>query len=153
MNYIIANHIHINFQYDSYHIHLTNTIFTHIDTDGSVVLSCLSGMEKKRGLQVQDICIGSKMTITIIDLDIVPFAIPLQLKTGPVERRNLGVLVGDVVSELCTTAPRLLLKQAASETRDSSIYYEQRRSLCQVRTKYKCKSVIVIYPGPTSTQP
>ena len=42
------------------------------------------------------------MTITIIDLDIVPFAIPLQLKTGPVGRRNLGVLVGDVVSELCT---------------------------------------------------
>jgi len=42
------------------------------------------------------------MTITIIDLDIVPFAIPLQLKVGPVERRNLGVLVGDVVADLCT---------------------------------------------------
>ena len=54
-------------------------------------------------MQVQDICIGSKMTITIIDLNLEPFAIPLQLKTGPVGRRNLGVLVGDVVSELCTT--------------------------------------------------
>ena len=42
------------------------------------------------------------MTITIIDLDIVPFAIPLQLKTGPVERRNLGVLVGEVGFDLCT---------------------------------------------------
>ena len=52
---------------------------------------------KKRGLQVQDICIGSKMTITIIDLNLEPFAIPLQLKTGPVERRSLGVLVGEVV--------------------------------------------------------
>ena len=57
---------------------------------------------KKRGLQVQDICIGSKMTITIIDLNLEPFAIPLQLKTGPVERRSLGVLVGEVVSDLCT---------------------------------------------------
>ena len=92
-------------------------------------------------------------SITIIDLNLVPFAIPLQLKTGPVERRSLGVLVGEVVSDLCTTPPRLLLKRTASETRDSSIYYEQRRSLCQVRTKYKCKSVIIIYPGPTSTQP
>ena len=92
-------------------------------------------------------------SITIIDLNLVPFAIPLQLKTGPVERRSLGVLVGEVVSDLCTTAPRLLLKRTASETRDSPIYYEQRRSLCQVRTKYKCKSVIIIYPGPTSTQP
>ena len=36
------------------------------------------------------------MTITIIDLNLEPFAIPLQLKTGPVERRNLGVLVGEV---------------------------------------------------------
>ena len=44
------------------------------------------------------------MTITIIDLDIVPFTTPLQLKTGPVGRRNLGVLVGDVVSDPCTRA-------------------------------------------------
>ena len=35
--------------------------------------------------------------ITIIDLNLVPFAIPLQLPTGPVERRSLGVLVGEVV--------------------------------------------------------
>ena len=42
------------------------------------------------------------MTITIIDLNLVPFAIPLQLKTGPVERRSLGVLVGEVVFDLCT---------------------------------------------------
>ena len=41
MNYIIANHIHKNFQYDSYHIHLTNTIFTHIDTDGGVTFATL----------------------------------------------------------------------------------------------------------------
>ena len=41
-------------------------------------------------------------SITIIDLNLVPFAIPLQLKTGPVERRSLGVLVGEVVSDPCT---------------------------------------------------
>ena len=117
-----------------------------------VVLSCLSNVEKREVCKSK-ISVLLKMTITIVDLNLVPFAIPLQLKTGPVERRNLGVLVGEVVSDLCTTAPRLLLKQAASETRDSSIYYEQRPSLCQVRTKYKCKSVIIIYPGPTSTQP
>ena len=116
------------------------------------VLSCLSSMGKREVCKSK-ISVLLKMTITIVDLNLVPFAIPLQLKTGPVERRSLGVLVGEVVSDPCTTPPRLLLKRAASETRDSSIYYEQRRSLCQVRTKYKCKSVIIIYPGPTSTQP
>ena len=71
----------------------------------------------KREVCKSKISVLLKMTITIIDLNLVPFAIPLQLKTGPVERRGLRVLVGEVVFDLCTTAPRLLLKRAASETR------------------------------------
>ena len=57
----------------------------------------------KREVCKSKISVLLKMTITIVDLNLVPFAIPLQLKTGPVERRSLGVLVGEVVSDLCTS--------------------------------------------------
>ena len=52
------------------------------------------------------ISVLSLKCITIVDLNLVPFAIPLQLPTGPVERRSLGVLVGEVVWSLhhCATA-------------------------------------------------
>ena len=56
----------------------------------------LIGMEKREVCKSK-ISVLLKMTITIVDLNLVPFAIPLQLKTGPVERRSLGVLVGEVV--------------------------------------------------------
>ena len=58
---------------------------------------------EKREVCKSKISVLLKMTITIVDLNLVPFAIPLQLKTGPVERRSLGVLVGEVVSDPCTT--------------------------------------------------
>ena len=63
---------------------------------------------EKREVCKSKISVLLKMTITIIDLNLVPFAIPLQLKTGPVERRSLGVLVGEVVFDLCTTCVCLL---------------------------------------------
>ena len=61
----------------------------------------------KREVCKSKISVLLKMTITIVDLNLVPFAIPLQLKTGPVERRSLGVLVGEVVSDLCTISTNL----------------------------------------------
>ena len=70
-----------------------------------IVLSCLSNVEKREVCKSKISVLGLKC-ITIVDLNLVPFAIPLQLPTGPVERRSLGVLFGEVVWSLhhCATA-------------------------------------------------
>ena len=74
---------------------------------------------EKREVCKSKISVLLKMTITIIDLNLVPFAIPLQLKTGPVERRSLGVLVGEVVFDLCTRAGVKILAIFSSQVAET----------------------------------
>ena len=91
--------------------------------------------------------------ITIVDLNLEPFAILLQLATGPVERRSLGVLVGEVVWSLhhCATA----FAEANSFRNQKTTPHTMSKYDHHVRWELntKCKLVIIIYPGPTSKQP
>ena len=52
---------------------------------------------EKKEVFKSKISVLSLKCITIVDLNLEPFAILLQLATGPVERRSLGLPCGDVV--------------------------------------------------------
>ena len=91
--------------------------------------------------------------ITMLDLNLEPFAILLQLATGPVEGRSLGQPFGDVVWSLhhCATA----FAEANSFRNQKTTPHTMSKYDHHVRWELntKCKLVIIIYPGPTSKQP
>ena len=116
-----------------------------------IVSSCLSSMEK-RGLQVQDICIGSKMhNNSRFESCALRYSLATANRSSGKEELGRACWGGRLIS--APLRHGFCWSEQLQKPEDSPIYYEQRRSLCQVRTKYKCKLVIIIYPGPTSTQP
>ena len=99
-----------------------------------IVLSCLSGMEK-RGFQVQNICIELKMHN---NSRFESWALRYSLATGHRSsgKEELGRALWGCRLISAPLRHGFCWSEQLQKPEDNLTYYEQIRSLCQVRTKY-----------------
>ena len=109
------------------------SVFSIMKKDSNC-LSCLSGMEK-RGFQVQNICIELKMHNNV---RFESWALRYSLATGNRSsgREELGPAIWGCRLISAPLRHGFCWSEQLQKPEDSPTYYEQIRSLCQVRTKY-----------------